>query len=574
MDTQKHKFDFCVIGGGMSGICAAIAAARHGLKTALVQDRPVLGGNASSEIRMWICGAKDNLETGIVEEIRLDNIYYNQHCNYSIWDALLYGKVKSEENISLFLNTSCTDATMENNIIKSVKCWQITTYTWHEIEADNFADCSGDSILAPLTGAEYRTGREARAEFNEDIEPEKADSHTMGMSLLLQPREHAEKKEFRPLPWINKYPTPESLNNRVRESFDAKYENYWWIELGGTQDTIKETESIRDELAKITLGVWDHIKNQSKCNSDNWALDWMGFLPGKRESLRYVGDHLLTQNDVSSEGKFDDIAAYGGWPMDDHYPEGFHHKAEGTVFHKSPSPYGIPYRCLYSKNIENLFFAGRNISATHAAMSSTRVMATCSIMGQAVGTAASIASKKKITPRGVYEKCIDELKQKLMDDDAYLPWNNRKLSKLSCEAKLSSTSGTEKELLNGLARPIEGKENCWKGGKSDYVEYKFAGERKINSVRIVFDSDLQNRELNMRSNYPLNAEPRKVPDTIIKSFRIEALKNGEWETVHSETENFQRLKKINISTNAEAIRIVPESCWNCEEFRIFEFDVL
>ncbi|MHC4873931.1 MAG: FAD-dependent oxidoreductase, partial [Planctomycetota bacterium] len=312
METINHKFDFCVIGGGLSGMCAAIAAARHGIKTALVHDRPVLGGNASSEIRMWVCGAKDNKETGIIEELKLDNIYHNPGRHYPLWDAVLYGKVKYQENLEIFLNCSCADAEMDGDSIKSVKCWQLTTYTWHKIEADLFADCSGDSVLAPLTGAETRTGREASAEFDEDIEPEKADDKTMGMSLLMQPQEEKKANTFRPFPWANTYPDKDSINNRLFDTFNSEWQNFWWIELGGTRDTIKETENIRDDLLKVTLGVWDHIKNQVDYKGDKWGLNFMGFLPGKRESLRYVGDHMLCQNEVRAEGKFDDLIAYGG----------------------------------------------------------------------------------------------------------------------------------------------------------------------------------------------------------------------------------------------------------------------
>ena len=160
MQHKIHKVDLCVVGGGLAGMCAAIAAARHGAKVALMQDRPVLGGNASSEVRMWICGAhgENNRETGIIEEIMLENRYRNPLRNFSIWDSILYEKVRFEPNITLLLNCSCTDATVDDDRIRSVTGWQLTTQTWHTVEADLFADCSGDSILAPLTGAEFRMG--------------------------------------------------------------------------------------------------------------------------------------------------------------------------------------------------------------------------------------------------------------------------------------------------------------------------------------------------------------------------------------------------------------------------------
>ena len=183
--AQRLHARFCVIGGGLAGMCAAIAAARHGVDTILVHDRPVLGGNASSEIRMWVCGAHDMMETGIIEEIRLENLRRNPGQNYSIWDSILYEKVRFQPNLRLFLNTTCNGVEMEGAHIRAVKAWQMTTQKNFVIEANYFADCSGDSVLAPLTGAEFRFGREARGEFGESIAPEVSDRRTMGMSLPL-----------------------------------------------------------------------------------------------------------------------------------------------------------------------------------------------------------------------------------------------------------------------------------------------------------------------------------------------------------------------------------------------------
>ncbi|HRU07461.1 MAG TPA: FAD-dependent oxidoreductase, partial [Candidatus Brocadiia bacterium] len=304
-----HKADFCVVGGGLAGMCAAVAAARHGARVALMHDRPVLGGNASSEVRMWVCGARgaNNAETGLIEEILLDNLYRNPTQNFSIWDSILYEKVRFEPNITLLLNCSCLDAAMKGGRVQSVTGWQTTTQTWHTVEAALFADCSGDSVLAPLTGADFRIGREARKEFGEDIEPEEADRRTMGMSCLIQARETDRPQPFIPPAWANRYLTEDALPHR---NHDVPESNFWWIELGGDQDSIHDTETIRDELLKVAFGVWDHIKNHGDHGADNWALDWVGFLPGKRESRRYLGDHILTQNDVRAEGRFDDIVAY------------------------------------------------------------------------------------------------------------------------------------------------------------------------------------------------------------------------------------------------------------------------
>ncbi len=583
MQHEIHKVDFCIIGGGLAGMCAAIAAARHGAQVALMQERPVLGGNASSEIRMWVCGAHgdNNRETGIIEEIMLESRYRNSQRNFSIWDSILYEKVRFEPpsqkgNITLLLNCTCTDATLDGDRIVTVKGWQLTTQTWHTVEADLFADCSGDSILAALTGAEVRTGREARAEFDEDIEPEQADHKTMGMSCLIQAREMDSPQSFIPPAWANIYATDDDLPFRDHSLPDA---NFWWIELGGEQDSIRDTETIRDELLKVAFGVWDHIKNRGDPGgddhgADNWALEWVGFLPGKRESRRYVGDHILTQNDVRAEGRFDDLVAYGGWTMDDHHPGGVAWKGEPTIFHPAPSPFGIPYRCLYSRSVANLFCAGRNVSVTHAAMSATRVMATCALLGQAVGTAAAIAAREGTTPRGVYERHIVELKQMLMDDDCYLPWNVRTVPALARNATLTASEGDPEPLRNGLDRPIGDADNGWTGSLGAWVEYRFAAPERVRQLRFIFDSDLNRPEKATPANYPLHSEPVGVPKTLVRAFRVEAVgDDGAWYTIAHVENNYQRLVRLNVDVTTRAIRFIPESTWGAEQVHVFAWDV-
>lgn len=584
MKKLTHKVDFCIVGGGVAGLCAAVAAARRGTKVALMQDRPVLGGNASSEVRMWICGAHgaNNRETGIVEEIQLANNYRNPTSNFSIWDSVLYQTARFTENLQLFLNCSCNQAKMDGDRIVSIKGWQTTTETWHTIRAKVFADCSGDSILAPLTGAEFRLGREAASEFNEDIEPPVADQKTMGMSCLFQAKETDSPKPFIAPAWANVYETDADLPNRGHGFTGLS--NFWWMELGGENDSIHDTEMLRDELLKVAFGVWDHIKNHGDHGATNWELEWVSFLPGKRESRRYVGDHIMTQNDVRAEGRFDDLVAYGGWSMDDHHPGGFRYPGAPTIFHPAPSPYGIPYRCLYSKNIANLMFAGRNISATHAAMSSSRVMATCGLLGQAMGTAAAIAVQKDTSPRGVYEDHIAELKQSLMEDDCYLPWNVRAIPELSQAAKLTASVGDPAALRNGVDRPVGQATNDWVGTPgTDWVQYEWSAPTAIAEARIVFDSNLnrkgkgacaKNEEKNCLSNYPLNQPPRTTPETLTQGFRLDArLPDGSWQTVFEETDNFQRLVRVPLAVTTDAIRLVPLATWGAETARLFAFDV-
>ncbi|MBR5601831.1 MAG: FAD-dependent oxidoreductase, partial [Clostridia bacterium] len=412
MRTLYYDTDLCVVGGGMAGLCCAVAAARHGIRVVLMQDRPMLGGNASSEIRMWSGGAKgkDNREGGIIEELFLENFYHNPSLRYTLWDMQLYEKVKAEPNITLLLNTSCLDAQMQGERIACVKGWQSNAESYHVVRAAYFADCSGDSILAPLTGAEFRYGREAKAEFGESFPPDVADRKTMGMSCLFQIRETDHRVEFSPPVWAYKYESDEDLPYKPHAN--GKDNNFWWIEIGGEWDCIHDTDRCRDELLKIAYGVWDHMKNHGDHGVQNWELEWIGFLPGKRESRRYVGKCIVTENDVRAEGRFEDLVAYAGWSMDDHFPAGFYHRdSYPTIFHPAPTPWGLPLRCMISENIENLCFAGRNISVTHAALSSSRVMATCAILGQALGTAVAQAIKDNVALENVD---IAKLQQSLM----------------------------------------------------------------------------------------------------------------------------------------------------------------
>lgn len=564
MRELHHNVDLCVIGGGLAGVCAAIASARHGIKVALVQDRPVLGGNASSEIRMWVCGAngEDVRETGIVEEIMLENYYRNTNHLFSIWDSVLYEKVRFEKNIELFLNCTCLDGIAEEGELKSVKCWQLTTQTYHVIRAKYFADCSGDSVLAPISGAEYTYGREARSRYGESIAPERSDKKTMGMSCLFQIREYTEKQTFIPPKWAYKYKTEEELKHHAHDLGN----NFWWIEVGGTQDCIHDTEELKDELLKIAFGVWDHIKNYGDHGADNWNLDWIGFLPGKRESRRYIGEDVITQRDVEAEGHFEDMVAYAGWTMYDHFPEGFYYKdGVSTIWHPAPSPWGIPLRSLYSKNVKNLLFAGRNISVTHTALSSSRVMATCGIIGQAVGTAAAIAVRDGVR---VQEVNIEKLQQALMEDDCYLPWHTREISTLTKSAQTNCEA-----VRNGIDRKIGEETNCFVGSVGDCVTYTFAEATPIRKLRIVFDSDLNREYDNMPCRFPLKQEGYSTPATLVKGYEIWAETEQGKLLIAEERNNYQRLNVIETDIKAKAIHLKITETWGNQKVNIFAFDV-
>ncbi len=566
---KQGHYDVCVVGGGLSGLCAAIASARQGAKTVLVHERPVLGGNASSEVRMWVCGAegKNLKETGILEEIQLENAYRNPTLNYTIWDRILYEKASFQPNLTLLLNTSCTNCfatgSRESRRISHIHCWQMATQTWHAIEASIFIDCSGDSILAPGSGADFRMGREARSEYDEPIAPSRADKKTMGNSLLIQTRRTDKPHPFIAPEWAYKFDDPEEIPFRMKGVSGA---NFWWIELGGLNNTIYEADKIQHELMKTAWGVWDYIKNRSahKDEAECWDLEWLGALPGKRESRRYLGDKVLTQHDIEGRGQFADTIAYGGWPMDDHHPAGLLYPGMATIFHDAPSPYGIPYRCLYSRNVTNLMFAGRNISATHTALSSTRVMGTCSLLGQAAGTAAAMACTKGVSPSTIGTDFIAQLQQQLMSNDCYLPSFAREVDGLTQEATRDATS----TLNNGHDRPIGEASNCYEGELGKSITFKWPTRRKIGGLRLTLDSNLNNSK-RMPCSYPQNCVSR-VPKTLLRAFRVECLdEGGQWKTTYREGHNYQRQLSIPLHVETNALRLVPEETWGSESVRLF-----
>jgi len=576
LPTVQHEADLCVIGGGMAGLCAALAAARRGARTILMHDRPVLGGNASSEMRVHISGADRHgripnmRETGILEEVRLENLRRNPNRSYSVWDAVLYEKARFEPDLTLLLNCTCLDAQLEGRRISSVTGWQLTTETFHTVRAGIYADCSGDGILAPLTGARFRMGREGRDEYGESIAPETADDRTMGMSCLFQARKCDSPQPFEPPPWAYRFDSCADLPYGA-EGHRWHEMGYWWIELGGEADTIADTERLRDELLRIVFGVWDHLKNRCERRAENWALDWIQFLPAKRESRRYVGRHVLTQNDIEAEGRFEDVVAYGGWTMDDHHPSGFWSARLGhpaTIFHPAPSPYGIPYRALYSANVENLMFAGRCASCTHAAMSSTRVMGTACTMGQAVGTAAAMARRLGVPPAGIADH-VRELQQALLADDCYLPWLALEVPPLAASAKLTASRGDPEPVRDGVGRPVGDDPHAWTGRPGEHVAYEFPARTPVREVQLTLDSALD--RLIAMSHLQADDQLARVPTVMPKRFRIEGLRDGKWRTLLEVKDNHQRHVRVPVGKSLDGVRFVLHQTWGAKETRIYQF---
>ena len=573
----RHCADFCVVGGGLAGLCAALAAARRGVKTILMHDRPMLGGNSSSEIGVHVIGA-DRVgqiphmrETGILEEFRLENLRRNPQAALAMWDMVLYDAARRQKNLQLLLNCSCLDAAMAGDAIASITGWQGSSQRWHTVEAKIFADCSGDGILAPLTGAPFRMGREASDEFGESIAPPAADARTMGHTHIFYTREHDKPMPFIPFEWARTF---KSCNDLPWGEGNHSFWTYsmWWCELGGMGNTIEGSEQLREDLLALVMGVWDHIKNRCvhSAKAANWALDRVQFVPGRRESRRYLGAHILTQNDISSGGLFDDAVAYGGWTMDDHHPAGFEAAAMGqpcTIHHPAPAPYGISYRCLYSRKVSNLMFAGRVASCTHTAMSSTRVMGTCASMGQAVGTAAALAVTKGLTPASVGGH-IGQLQQMLLADDAYIPLVGQEISPLSAAATLRASTGEPAPLRDGVNRQVGDDAHCWTAAPGAHAEYVFDGEQDVRNVFCVLDSGME-RSIVLRG--PGWQEP--LPDACVRTFRIETLVAGRWGTAVRVDDNVQRHHIIPIGRRCGGIRLVLERTHGAPASRVYAFHV-
>lgn len=480
---------------------------------------------------------------------------------------------------------------MKDGNIASVTGWQTTTQRWHTVHATYFADCSGDSILAPLSGAKYRIGREAASEFSENVPRSEPDNKTMGMSCLIQLRKIERPSKFIAPSWATEIPK-EILEFR-KPFVKAAGENFCFLELGGTCDSIHDTEEIRDELVALAYGWLNQIKNGGFVpDADYWELDWMGFLPGKRESRRMIGEYILTRNDILAGGLFSDTVAYGGWPLDDHYPEGFYHIGGLNTNEYVPSPYGIPYRVLYSVNVPNLFFAGRNISATHSAMSSTRVMATCALLGEAVGTAANIAREFSLTPNGVYREKIHLLQQRLMENGCFLPYLHRDISDACINAELTCEAGNIQN-LNNLRNGIDRNNHTYSDedfrvvlplGKA--VTYHFPTPTKLSNVHLQFDTDLDRETLpgnyvercrSMRANRKQESPTVHLPKTLVKGYRLTAITaSGELLRIAETDLNIVGCVNHSLPDNQyTSISFIPTETWGDDdrEVRIFSFDV-
>ncbi|QLC64786.1 FAD-dependent oxidoreductase [Flavobacterium sp. LPB0248] len=428
--TISTKSDLVVVGGGLAGLCCAIAAARGGISVTLVQDRPVLGGNASSEVRLWTLGATSHMgnnnrwsrEGGIIDEILVENMYRNKEGNTLIFDAILLEKVKNEKNITLLLNTSVYEVKKADPAtISQVIGFCSQNSTTYILNADLFCDASGDGIVGFQAGAAFRMGAESAEEFGEKFAPDISYGELLGHTIYFYSKNvGAPVKYVAPefaLKDITKIPRFKDINDK---DFGCRL---WWLEYGGRKDTIHESEDIKWELWKVVYGVWDYIKNSGDFpDAENLTLEWVGTIPGKRESRRFEGLYMIKQQDIVEQRLFEDAVSFGGWAVDLHPADGVYDTKPGCTQYHSKGVYQIPLRSMISKNIANLFLAGRIISATHVAFGSTRVMATCGHAGQAAGFAAAQCLKNNILPAHLMEQNqIKRLQQTLSLNGQSIP---------------------------------------------------------------------------------------------------------------------------------------------------------
>lgn len=583
--SKKKQADVVVAGGGLAGVCAAIAAARNGVSVILVQNRSRQGGNSSSEIRMHALGANNPgqlrnwRETGIIEELKLTDSATNPQRSFEMWDLLLYNKVVSEENITLLLDTTVIDTQVKNGVISMVKAICPLLEETYEINARYFIDCTGDATLAALASAKYMRGREGKNIFGESLAPDKSDLKTMGNSILFFSRKHDQPMPFAAPDWTRKF-SKEDFKYRRINSWEY---GYWWIEWGGELDTIKDNRRIRHELLRIVMGVWDYIKNSGDYpDSANWALDWVGMIPGKRESRRIIGDHVMIQQELERAEPYYDRVAYGGWPMDDHPPGGIDRNELNPCRQiYFDQPYHIPLRSLYSKNRSNLLMAGRNISASHVAFSSARVMATCSAIGQAAGTAAAFCVIKKILPKKIVADMLilEEFQQLLLkDDQSLIGIQNKDPKDIARNAKVSASAetntGNAEAIINGWNRSVDEKKTYqWQAPMNgpQWIQLEWQKPQEIKEIQITFDTGLNRKLFLTGQDSEYSQQIRGPQPETVSDYSIEVKINGTFEEIIRVKDNFKRLNGYTIKpVITNSIRIIIHRTNGDKLARIFQ----
>lgn len=455
--SKVVKSDLTVVGAGYAGICAAIAAARHGVRVALINDRNVLGGNASSEHRVHVNGGAvgNNTfygrEAGIADELKMFTMHknpnYKRKLEYHLADMALLEKVLDEKNISLHLGTSVYDCECHDGKIERVFAFNPKTQEDIIFESELFCDASGDGILAYKSGCEFRMGRESRDEFGEDLAPENADDAAMPSCILFTVAHTGKSVKFKKPSFAYdlvkdgkfEYFNQPETGRRMPVKAD-EYNGIWWLEFAYPLNTVTNADEIDFELKKLVYGYWDYIKNSGEYpDADDMILDWVAPYASKRESRRFIGEYILKQSDIQNSAEFEDAVSTGGWSLDLHDTYGIYGHSKTSAFGKVDSLYNIPLSIMYSKDMNNLFWGGRIASCTHVAMGSTRVMQTLGAMGHAVGTAAALCKKYGCEPAKVRHSYIAELQELLQKDGQYILGKKEDCG-LAANAKITASS--------------------------------------------------------------------------------------------------------------------------------------
>ena len=421
------RADLVIVGGGLPGICTALKSARMGMKTALINNRPYFGGNASAELMIMIAGASgihefnyNARESGIIEELFLENLYKNPEKNRYVWDGIVLDKLQAEENLMLFPNTCVDEVEMgDDGQIKSVSGLQNTTEKRFVFTAPLFVDDTGDGTVGFLAGAQYRYGREAASEFGERFAPETADDGVLPSTMVFFAHDVGHPVPYKAPKFATDFTKTDVLEHRVIPA-SSFHQFQWFYELNGRLNQMEQYEDILQHHRELVYGVWDYIKNSGKYKADNYAFSYVSPISGKRESRRLVGDYILTERDVTEQSDFADTVGHGGWSIDLHALDGFYSKEIINRHIYLKGIYQIPYRCCYSKNVSNLFIEGRCMSLSHVALGTVRTMATLSTIGQCNAVAAFLCKKYGILPRQVGQEHLEELQQLLMREDQYI----------------------------------------------------------------------------------------------------------------------------------------------------------
>ena len=588
---QEVSYDIVVVGGGMAGLCAAISAARHGAKVGLVHARPVLGGNASSEIRIHISGADQSLrqtdyaESGLLYELMLENKSRNDTFNYSIWDMVLFEAAKNEKNLTVYLNCPMFDCSVDGDIITSISCFQETTELTLKISAPLFVDATGNGTLGYFAGADYTQGSESNKEYGEPHAPDQPNNERMGNTILMKAVDTGHPVKYEP-PAFAKKLTEHQLRYRVHSktmkvdasmapdpeewlrlsacSCAAVDYGYWWLELmGDGDDIIPDYEKIRDDLMAYAYGLWDHIKNGGQHGAENFALEWVGALPGMRESRRLLGDYVLNECDILEHRQFDDAVAYGGWCVDLHAPHGLlDFDVLPSDCHHFTGVYTIPYRSYYSRNIRNLFLAGRDISTSKLGLASTRILGCCAVGGQAVGTAAALCVKYNVLPRELAPH-IPEVQQLILKDDGFLPnilnQDEKDFArKATFTASSAKANGAPQNVVNGVSRKLGDETNAWisdgLSADGETLCMKLDAPHTISELRLTFDS---NFAYPIRVTMSANRQAQQrigVPPELVKDYTITAFRNGKAVYTKEIKDNHQRHNVVAIPpTECDAV---------------------